>query len=85
MRRLIIEVQGGESKTKYGNGLIKEWSKELTNLYGKCYNYTNLSRMRQLYLTFQIELEQSEIPFEYKRRKQKKLLYKFMYKTKYRR
>lgn len=51
--RLIVEAQGGEKRAKYGNMLIKEWSKELTDLYGKGYDYTNLSRMRQLYLTFQ--------------------------------
>ena len=51
--RLIVEAQGGESRAKYGNGLIKEWSKELTNLYGKGYDTSNLKRMRQLYLTFQ--------------------------------
>ena len=51
--RLIVEAQGGEARAKYGNGLIKEWSKTLTNLYGKGFDYTNLSRMRQLYLTFE--------------------------------
>ena len=51
--RLIVEAQGGESRAKYGNGLIKEWSSELTNLYGKGYDYTNLSRMRKMYLIFQ--------------------------------
>ena len=51
--KLIVEAQGGESRAKYGNGLIKEWSKELTELYGKGYDYTNLSRMRKLYLIFQ--------------------------------
>jgi len=50
--KLIVEAQGGEERAKYGNGLIKEWSRELTNLYGKGYDYTNLSRMRQLYLIF---------------------------------
>ena len=51
--KLIVEAQGGKERAKYGNGLIKEWSKELTNLYGKGYDYTNLSRMRKLYLTFE--------------------------------
>ena len=51
--KLIIEAQGGETRAKYGNGLIKEWSNELTNLYGKGYDLSNLKRMRQLYLTFQ--------------------------------
>lgn len=48
----IVEAQGGETRAKYGNGLIKEWSKTLTEKYGKGYDYTNLSRMRQLYLVF---------------------------------
>ena len=51
--KLIVEAQGGKERAKYGNGLIKEWSNTLTNLYGKGYDYTNLSRMRQLYLTFE--------------------------------
>lgn len=51
--RLTVEAQGGKERAKYGNGLIKKWSKILTELYGKGYDYTNLSRMRQLYLTFE--------------------------------
>ena len=51
--KLIVVAQGGKERAKYGNRLIKEWSKTLTNLYGKGYDYTNLSRMRQLYLTFE--------------------------------
>jgi len=51
--KLIVEAQGGYERAKYGNGLIKNWSQELTKLYGKGYDYTNLSRMRQLYLVFQ--------------------------------
>ena len=50
--RFIVEAQGGEKRAKYGNGLIKEWSKELTSLYGKGYDTSNLKRMRQLYLIF---------------------------------
>jgi len=51
--RLIVEAQGGKERAKYGNGLIKNWSKILTDLYGKGFDYTNLSRMRKLYLTFE--------------------------------
>ena len=51
--RLIAEAQGGETRAKYGNGLIKEWSKELTLVYGKGYDISNLKRMRKLYLIFQ--------------------------------
>ena len=51
--RLLVLAQGGEKRAKYGNGLIKEWSKELTSLYGKGYDISNLKRMRQFYLIFQ--------------------------------
>jgi predicted nuclease of restriction endonuclease-like (RecB) superfamily len=50
--KLLIEAQGGESKAKYGNELIKKYSIKLTEKFGKGYDYTNLFRMRQLYLTF---------------------------------
>ena len=48
--RLLIEAQDGEEKAKYGDGLIKQWSSELSREYGKGYNLTNLKNMRQLYL-----------------------------------
>ena len=51
--KLIVEAQGGEKRSKYGNGLIKHWSIELTRLYGKGYNVSNLKRMRQFFLAFQ--------------------------------
>ena len=51
--RLLVEAQGGKERAKYGNGLIKEWSKVLTDEYGKGYDISNLKRMRQLYLTFE--------------------------------
>ena len=52
--KLIVEAQGEEKHAKYGNELIKKWSAKLTEQYGKGYNYTNLSRFRQFYLTFPI-------------------------------
>ena len=52
--RLIVEAQGGSTRAKYGNELIKKWSVKLTETYGKGYNYTNLSRFRQFYLYFPI-------------------------------
>ena len=48
--KLLIKAQGGEEKAKYGDGLIKKWSSELSREYGKGYNLTNLKNMRQLYL-----------------------------------
>ena len=51
--KLIIEAQGGEERAKYGNKLIKEYSKKLTEELGKGYGITNLKYMRQFYLLFQ--------------------------------
>lgn len=50
--RLLVEAQGGEKRAKYGNELIKNWSIKLVEQYGKGYDYTNLTRMRNLYLVF---------------------------------
>lgn len=52
--RLIVEAQGGKDKAKYGNELLKKWAEKLIKEYGKGYDYTNLSRFRQLYLYFPI-------------------------------
>ncbi len=51
--REIVEAQGGEARAKYGDSLIKEYSKKLTEEYGKGYTVSNLKRMRSLYLCFQ--------------------------------
>ena len=50
--KLLIEAQGGEEHDTYGNKLIKTWSVELTEKFGKGYDYTNLCRFRQFYLCF---------------------------------
>ena len=52
--KLIVEAQGGAKRAKYGNNLIKEWGKKLSEKYGKGYDYTNFSRMRLLYIAFPI-------------------------------
>ncbi|MBP3634954.1 MAG: DUF1016 family protein [Bacilli bacterium] len=47
----ITEAIG--KKSEYGEGLLKKYSTILTKLYGKGYDYSNLRRMRQFYLTFE--------------------------------
>ena len=49
--KLIIEAQGGEARAKYGDNLIKEYSKKLTIELGKKFNLTLLKNIRQFYLT----------------------------------
>ena len=48
--KLLIEAQGGEARAKYGNQLIKEYSKKLTIELGKGYSISTLKYMRQFYL-----------------------------------
>ncbi len=52
--KLLVEAQGGETRAKYGNELIKKWSVKLTEKYGKGYSYTNMTRFRKFYLEFPI-------------------------------
>ncbi len=48
--KMIIDAQGGESRAKYGDELIKKFSERLTKELGKGFNTTTLKRMRQFYL-----------------------------------
>lgn len=50
----IVEAQGKDSRAEYGTRLIEYLSKRLTKEFGKGYNQSNLSRMRQFYLSFPI-------------------------------
>ncbi len=50
--RLLIEAQGGETRAKYGDNLIKEWSVKLSKEYGKNYSRRNLELMRKFYILF---------------------------------
>ena len=48
--KMIVEAQGGESRAKYGDSLIKKISNKLTNDLGKGFDFTTIKRMRQFYL-----------------------------------
>ena len=48
--KLIIEAQGGETRARYGDNLIKEYSKKLTVELGKGYSTRSLKYMRKFYL-----------------------------------
>ena len=48
--KMIVDVQGGEERAKYGNGLIKKFSERLTKELGKCFSTTSLKYMREFYL-----------------------------------
>ena len=46
----MIDAQGGESRAKYGDGLIKKYSLELTKDLGKGFSTRLLKYMRKFYL-----------------------------------
>lgn len=50
--KLLIYAQGGEKRAKYGDGLIKEYSKRLVKEVDKKYSERNLRSMRRFYLLF---------------------------------
>ena len=50
--KMIVEKQGGEARAKYGDGLIKELSIQMTKDFGKGFTTTNLKYMRQFYIAF---------------------------------
>jgi hypothetical protein len=50
--RLIDENVGVDGRAEYGMGVIRNLSARLTRDFGKGFDKTNLSRMRQLYLLF---------------------------------
>ena len=54
--KMLVEAQGGENRAKYGDGLIKEYSKKLMNEINKKYSYRNLMYMRKFYIIFKDEI-----------------------------
>ena len=53
--KMIIDAQGGETRAKYGDGLIKKYSKKLMVEIDKKYSYRNLMYMIKFYLLFSNE------------------------------
>ncbi len=51
--KLLVEAQGEEERAKYGDGLIKEYSKRLTSELGKGYSVRSLTNMRTFYIFIQ--------------------------------
>ena len=50
--KMLVEAQGGEHRNEYGNQLIKEYSKNLTQELGRGYSIRNLYNMRLFYLKY---------------------------------
>ena len=50
--KMIVNVQEGEERAKYGEGVLKRLSKNLTEEFGNGFTVNNLQRMRQLFICF---------------------------------
>lgn len=48
--KMIVDAQGGESRAKYGNKIIKKYSERLIKELGKGYSSRSLKYMRKFYL-----------------------------------
>ena len=57
--KLLIKAQGGEDRAKYGDGLIKEYSKKLKDELGNIIKPRILWRARKFYLVFSSNLSYS--------------------------
>lgn len=51
-REIVQALQGGEARAQYGNALIADLSKRLTEHYGAGFSAANLKNFRQFYLAY---------------------------------
>jgi len=51
-REIVQALQGGEARAQYGNALITDLSKRLTERYGAGFSAANLKNFRQFYQTY---------------------------------
>ncbi len=52
--KIIIKIQGGKNRAKYGDYILQEVSRRLTNEFGKGFSIQNLRRMKKFYSLFPI-------------------------------
>jgi predicted nuclease of restriction endonuclease-like (RecB) superfamily len=54
-RMIVEDEQQGKNRAEYGKQVLIELSERLTKEFGKGFSFTNLSQMRQFYLTYSSE------------------------------
>ena len=52
--KIIINIQGGDKRVKYGERILEKLSEKLTGEFGRGFASKNLRRMRKFYLLFSI-------------------------------
>ena len=50
--RIVLQEQQGQDRAKYGEAILKELSKALTQEFGKGFSYANIRNFRQFYKTY---------------------------------
>ena len=58
---IVEEQQNGKDRSEYGESLLRELSRTLTNEFGNGYSESNLRNFRKFYLTFKGRLQNSLI------------------------
>lgn len=48
--KIIMEIQQGDERAKYGDSILEKLSEKLTNEFGKGFSKRNLERMRKFYI-----------------------------------
>jgi len=51
-QRIVLQEQNGKERANYGEEVLKELSKSLTEEFGKGFSYANLRNFRQFYLSY---------------------------------
>ena len=52
--KIIMEIQQGDERAKYGDSILEKLSEKLTNEFGKGFSSRNLRTMRKFYLIYPI-------------------------------
>ena len=52
--KIIMEIQQGDERSKYGDSILEKLSEKLTSEFGKGFSKRNLERMRKFYICFPI-------------------------------
>ena len=52
--KIIMGIQQGDERAKYGDSILEKLSEKLTNEFGKGFSKRNLERMRKFYICFPI-------------------------------
>ena len=65
--KMIVDAQGGDARARYGDGLIKKFSKRLTNELGSGYLERSLKLMRKFFIFQKGHALRAQLPWTHYR------------------